>query len=336
MKKKKEKRVEHINFDKHEVYVTEKDGLLIHHLKEPGTIMCNVKFINTNDVLLVTGDFGNWVFCREFHPSANGSVSDDYWLEKLTINTVQEGKEFDSEATAKEIEEGINGGLKEYGYEGEKLEEIISYYKDILYYSDTEWEYVGRAYGNMPGFMDAESVPNIKKIKTRLQIVFDAFEEICYRMKKEEECKKNRYKGKFKFGDSEIKCDFVFDFGKLQKLLTPYDCITVKATGSVITMTRDTEFELHNLGEKNAKQLALFEDAMNCRGGNLNQDCYFENEYFIFDIKKALVTTVSWADLNHDNIACTDIQAILQAHMIELTIKDIKKTPIKISIKTDF
>ena len=185
------KRVEHISFDEHKLYITEKDGLLIHHLKKPDTIICNVKFINTNGVLLVTGDFGNWVFCREFHPSADGHVSDYYWVEKLIINSVQEGEEFDSEATIKEIEEGINGGLAEYGYEGDELKEAISYYEDILRYSDAEWEYVGYAYSHIPGFMDAESVPNVKSIKTRLQIVFDAFEEICDRIKKKEEEKKS-------------------------------------------------------------------------------------------------------------------------------------------------
>jgi len=38
----------------------------------------------------------------------------------------------------------------------------------------------------MPSFFDSEGVPNVKKVKIWLQIVFDAFDEICRRMKEEE------------------------------------------------------------------------------------------------------------------------------------------------------
>jgi hypothetical protein len=173
-----------VDFSKHELVITEQDGLLIHHLKEPGTVIYNVKFINTNGVLVVTGDVGNWFFCREFWPTADGYVSDYYWLEKLKMYSEQEGEDFSSDLTKKEIEEGINGGLEEYGYEGDKLEQAIEYYNELLDYVDLqEWEYVSFAYNNFPNFMDAEDVPFVKEIKVRLKIVFDAFEEICKRLK---------------------------------------------------------------------------------------------------------------------------------------------------------
>ena len=174
-----------VDFSKHELIFTEEKGIMVHHLKKPGTIIYNVKFINTNDVLLVTGDVGNWVFCREFHPSDKGFVSGHYWLEKLSTRSEQVGVEFSSEDTIEEIEAGINGGLAEYGYDGDELEEAIEYYKELLTYSDSPWEYEGFAYSNIPSFMDAEEVPNCKKTKLRLQIVFDAFDEICKRMEME-------------------------------------------------------------------------------------------------------------------------------------------------------
>ena len=41
------------------------------------------------DLCVVTGDVGNWMFCREFHPSSKGHVSDYYWVEKLQMSSSQ-------------------------------------------------------------------------------------------------------------------------------------------------------------------------------------------------------------------------------------------------------
>lgn len=172
-----------IDFSKHELTVTKTDQVTIHHLKRPDTIIYNCKFINTNGVLLVTGDFGNWVFCREFHPSKGGKVSSGYWAEKLHINSEQEGMKFDSESTIKEINQGIKGGLEEYGYEDNELEEMQEYYNNLLDYAEcSEWEYTSYAYMEKPSFLDAESVPFVKDIKPNLKAVFDSFEEICKRL----------------------------------------------------------------------------------------------------------------------------------------------------------
>jgi len=178
-----------VDFSKHELIVTEQDGLLIHRLKHPEySHMNSVKFINTNDIMAVTGDYGNWIFCREFHPSAGGGVSDGYWLEKLSIASSQDGREFDSERTREEIQRGIDGELEEYGYSGENLEEAKEYYEYLLSYVDESQRYYeSKAYMEMPSFFDSESIPYVKKTKIWLQIVFDAFDEICERMKKEED-----------------------------------------------------------------------------------------------------------------------------------------------------
>ena len=56
----------------HELIITDTEGLLTHYLKKPGTLMNAVMFINTNGVLVVTGDYSNWMFDREFHPSKGG------------------------------------------------------------------------------------------------------------------------------------------------------------------------------------------------------------------------------------------------------------------------
>jgi len=174
-----------VDFSKHELIVTNQDGLLVHHLKHPEySQMYSVKFINTNGIMAVTGDYGNWIFCREFHPSDDGYVSDYYWIEKLTIASSQSGLDFDNEKTKKSIEEGINGGLEEYGYNGDELDLMIEYYNELLDYVDlSRFEYTSFAYNNYPGFTDSECVPFIESPKIWLKIIFDAFEEICDRIK---------------------------------------------------------------------------------------------------------------------------------------------------------
>lgn len=179
-----------VDFSQHELIVEETERYKIHWLKKPDTVIYNVKFINIDDTLLVIGDFGRWSFCREFHPSADGYVSDHYWLEKLEINSTQKGKVFSSELTREEIQKGLDGELEEYGYEGEELETMKEYYNSLLgyYVSCQEWEYISYAFAEgKPDFLDAESVPFVKEIDHSLQCVFDAFDEICKRLARKEE-----------------------------------------------------------------------------------------------------------------------------------------------------
>lgn len=172
-----------IDFSKHEVLVTEVEGLLVHYLKQPGTITNCIKFINTNGIMAVIGDFGNWIFCREFHPSKEGGVSDGYWKEKLGIASTQKASDYSPRQTEIRIKEAINGGMEEYGYKGDKLKQVKEFLTECLRYVDTEWEYVAYAYHNSPGFLDAEEIPFEKETKPWLLAVFDGFDEICRRMK---------------------------------------------------------------------------------------------------------------------------------------------------------
>jgi hypothetical protein len=177
-----------IDFKEHDLQIIKTPTYSIYDLKSPKSdFIYRVKFINIDGVLLVKGDFGNWIFCREFHPSKE-CVSDYYWTEKLQTHSIQDPFCFDSTATRKLIEEKLNGGLEEYGYEGHQLEEMKEYMKESLNYVDlSEGEYISFAYYNAPSFLDAESVPFRKRIDTQLLAVFDAFDEIYNRMKKEQE-----------------------------------------------------------------------------------------------------------------------------------------------------
>ncbi len=174
-----------LDFKDHELIIQENDLVKIHHLKRPNSYIDSIKFINCGGVLSVTGGYGNWIFCREFHPSSDGRVSGGSWLEKLKIASSQDGTEFDSKETRKAIEEGLNGGLVKHGYTGDELQDVREYYQELLdYYVDCgEWEYAAYAYNDRPDFMDAESVPFERKTKYWLKVVFDGFEEVCRRLK---------------------------------------------------------------------------------------------------------------------------------------------------------
>jgi hypothetical protein len=164
-----------IDFSKHELQTISHEGVLIHVLKIPGTNMNCFRFINTQGILAVTGDYGNWIFCREFHPSKKERVSDGYWVEKLGISSEQDGREWDEEGTKAQIKEMLYS--EEYSFSGN----IRDYLYELLnHLDDGEQEYVQYAYWNNQG-LDYESIPFVKRIKYQLLGVFDAFDEICER-----------------------------------------------------------------------------------------------------------------------------------------------------------
>lgn len=175
-----------IDFSKHQVIVTQSEGLLVHYLRKPNTIHDSIRYINTNGILAVNGDYGNWIFCREFHPSADGFVSDEYWKQKLRNSSTQEPDEYSQELTISRINEKLNFGLVDYGYEGEQLADMKEYLKECLNYANgSEYEYEAYAYQNYPSFTDSDCVVNVKITKYWLKAIFDGFDEMCRRLKEE-------------------------------------------------------------------------------------------------------------------------------------------------------
>lgn len=173
------------DFSKYQLDVSKSDVCLIHTLHNNGSMSGRVVFINSNGIMAVTGDFYNWIFSREFHPSKDGYVSDGYWAEKLQIASDINPFVFSPDDTLKELKNGIDGELEEYGYEGEELEKMKEYYEECIEfcenYSDGE-SYLHEAHNNLPNFCDYEAVVYCSEIKNQLKIIFDAFEEICSRM----------------------------------------------------------------------------------------------------------------------------------------------------------
>ena len=175
-----------IDFSKHEVVVTKEEGLLIHHIRKPGSVVHNIKFINTNDIMAVTGDFGNWIFCREFHPSEKSTVSDGYWLGKLRMSSTQEPAVYDSETASKQVQDIID-----YWREDRTEDELSEDY-DILEWLDELLESTDDGEGvfiakllDCPRGFESEDLPTGRKINRWLECVFDGFDEICNRIEEE-------------------------------------------------------------------------------------------------------------------------------------------------------
>lgn len=175
-----------IDFSKHELKITKLNGVVIHEFKIPGTRKHMLVFINTYGVMTVTGDFGNWVFCREFHPSINSDigVSCGYWDEKLEISSVQKSKKYDADETIKRIEDFKESFADIYGME--MNEDEIEWVERLENCVNDEDEYIYVAYMERPKSIDYESVPFVQKRHFWLDAVYDGFEAICQVLKQQQ------------------------------------------------------------------------------------------------------------------------------------------------------
>lgn len=180
------KRRTNIDFSKHELKITELNGVLIHEFKIPGTRNCMLVFINTRGVMTVTGDFGNWVFCREFHPFANNDsgVDSGYWDEKLQISSVQKSKKYDTDETIKRIKDFKESFIDTYGREMNSDEADWVERLELSVYDENE--YIFAAYRERPESIDYESVPFAQKRHFWLDAVYDGFEAICQVLKQQQ------------------------------------------------------------------------------------------------------------------------------------------------------
>jgi hypothetical protein len=208
-----EKRHSNRDWSKHVVTKTETEteNFSKVSLEIPGRTMFAVHFINTCGVLLVTGDYGRWSFCREFRPSAGGAVDKEYWIEKLKSGSTQDPISFNPEKTAEELLQRLKDSIwDEYDEDVPenigKIMECVPYdVCDLLkgYPSDVieavEWlvearetlrneghnGYIAYNMRSMPYHVNND-FPEVFTVHPQLLVVFDAFDEICRRMKENE------------------------------------------------------------------------------------------------------------------------------------------------------
>jgi hypothetical protein len=97
-----------LDFSEHVFTKTQNDLVSIYKLKIPNTGTHQVKFICSEGITAVTGDFGNWIFCREFHPNKENYCSEGYFNEKLSIASEQTYSKYDSDETEKIIDDYLD------------------------------------------------------------------------------------------------------------------------------------------------------------------------------------------------------------------------------------
>jgi hypothetical protein len=169
-----------VDFSNHVLTITRSKDCLLYNFAIPGRHTYSVQFINTHGIMVVTGDYGNWVFCREFHRSEEG-VSDSYWIEKLKISSTQDPYVFDSDEAARQVKELLEDSDHEFSeVEKEWLNELL------IAAQDGEYSYIAKAM-DRPGCFEAEMIPRGKVLNSWLPIIFDAFDEICRRILPEPE-----------------------------------------------------------------------------------------------------------------------------------------------------
>ena len=166
------------------------DFATIHRLRIPDSICLMVEFINMHDRgLLVRGDFGSWIFSQCFYPSRDGEVLEQYWLEKLLIaNNRQDVHDFSRGVLDAEIED-----LVEFSKEAGRYNQTKDFIESLRLCASKEevvssWDYA-------PNWVDPEDYPEGLDICERLKIIFDAFDEICRRMKpceRQKQCKSKK------------------------------------------------------------------------------------------------------------------------------------------------
>lgn len=170
-----------VDFSKHILEHTEsKEPIFVsvHHFHKPGTIAGSIKFINIDGKLLVTGDYGSYVFCRGFYPSAESEkVSGGYWLEKIRQSSIQKPCSYDADETIESLKEAISNVPENYS-DQDKIEKATEYYNDCLCHTEDEWEYIEYARSNMPDFMNHEDMVVGYKLHEQLAVVFDAYDII--------------------------------------------------------------------------------------------------------------------------------------------------------------
>jgi hypothetical protein len=169
-----------VDFTDHIIYpIVKSDELLLtFKFAKPNTNHYSITFINTCGIMAVTGDCGNWIFCRSFIPALANAVSDSYWCEKIRIASTQVPTAYSEDDTIEEIKEML------VDEENQLDEEDTKYLNNLLDHTgDGEMRYLCYAHDNLPHYRDSEFVPYRTRLDPMLSVVFDAFDEVCRRLK---------------------------------------------------------------------------------------------------------------------------------------------------------
>ena len=164
-----------IDFGNHELMIIESKEVTIYKFKKPETNIHSVTLVNHDGVMAVKGDFGNYIFNREFHPCANTQgIGENYYIEKLECHSVQKGTEFDPDSTVRLLNERL---AEIYQIESEEIDYLKKCVKEAE--DKHQLSYDAYAYLNMPSGYDNEYVIRESKLNSFIPALFDAMECMC-------------------------------------------------------------------------------------------------------------------------------------------------------------
>ena len=155
--------------------IIKNDNVVIYDLRRDDTNIHSVIFINSCGIMSVTGDLGNWIFNREFHPDGK-ILSADYMDEKLQIASVQKSKIYDSDETLKLLETFRNDFPDLYGRD--LFKEELYWLEELENSVDDEFYYKNVAFYKRPISIDYETIPFGKRRHYWLEGIYDAFDYI--------------------------------------------------------------------------------------------------------------------------------------------------------------
>ena len=137
-----------------------------------------IKFITDDSHLYVVGDYGNWIFNRNFIPVNGGSVLDYYWVRLLRERSTQNPFIFSKHKTCITIDAMIVNIEVNYPNDSQKKIDLIKYFKNSKEYVDNEQEYLWFVSEHKPNWYLNDIIVEYDYMYDIL-VVFDAFEEIC-------------------------------------------------------------------------------------------------------------------------------------------------------------
>lgn len=167
-----------VDWSKHVVVKEQIDFCTIHTLWIPNSSFNMVRFINAGGICAVTGDFGNWIFCRQFIPHWGQYCDPSYWDEKLQIASQQKAHQYDPYKTDEAIKRRMNSSTCD-PVERRYLNEVMEYVHE------NEMMYTIQAYNNLPDGYDHDTMIIEKSRHHWLDVVYDAYNEIVKRITNE-------------------------------------------------------------------------------------------------------------------------------------------------------
>ena len=158
-------------FKTHNLYKKELGEVTIYNFKRPDSIIFSVNVITYNNTTSITGDLGNWIFNREFHPIKGEKISRSYYDEKLQTKSTQKVNEYSEEKALEEIKY-----LAEQYSNNEEILEFLEELEDLVYDKNELYNY---AYREIPSCLDYEELPTGKVRIQQLDLVYDAMDRMC-------------------------------------------------------------------------------------------------------------------------------------------------------------